>query len=420
MHNSSNPFRLFCLSIYLLLFAVPAIPQRAIKDLRPTVILISIDGFRADYVDRYKPKTLSALAKKGVQAEWMKPSYPTKTFPNHYTIVTGLYPDHHGIIENNMFDREIGSVFGLDIPDQIHNSRWWGGEPIWVTAEKQGQRAGSMFWPGSETVIGGVLPSYYKAYDHKFPNFQRVDTVLGWLDLPVSERPTVITMYFAEVDDAGHSAGPESEEVRKAVTQVDLAIERLMDGLSRRHLKKKVNLVIVSDHGMEPYNLRNAVVLDVLFDPTDAERIFWVGEFTQIFPKPGRETKIYEAIKSGLPATAAIYVDGKFPDGYRFGSNQRIAPIVVVPGPNSVITDKQRYQKAVNEGTLDKIRGGHGYDNDWRSMRALFIGNGPAFRKGKKVNAFENVDLYELMCKILNLRPAANDGDLSRVSDMLR
>src|SRR5688572_22072509 len=174
----------FLLILSCLSAAAGVLCQAPVKDLRPTVILISLDGFRYDYLEKYKPETLNKLAREGVRAKWLIPAYPTKTFPNHYTIATGLYPDNHGLIENNMFDRETNTVFGYDIRAEVTNPRWWGGEPIWVTAQKQGQIAGAFFWPGTETAIGGILPAFWKLYKHDLPNDERADTVLVWRDHP--------------------------------------------------------------------------------------------------------------------------------------------------------------------------------------------------------------------------------------------
>ena len=397
-----------------------AAAQPAIRDLEPTVILLSLDGFHPDYLNEYQPPTLNRLARRGVRAEWLIPAFPSKTFPNHYTVATGLYPDRHGIIENNMYDREIGAVFGLSVREQVENPRWWGDEPIWVTAERQNKRAAAFFFPGTETLINNTRPTYWKTYQHDLPNEQRVDAVLGWLDLPKAQRPRVVTMYFSDVDDAGHAASPRSEATRAAVLKVDANIKRLMDGLKRRKIERKVNLIVVSDHGMAPYRLRDAIVLDDFFAADDAERIFWVGEFTQIFPKAGKEEEIYRRIKAKLPATADIYRRGEFPARYKFGSNSRIAPLVVVPKPGTVITNRKRFNEAQQKGTLDVVRGGHGYDNADPTMRALFIAHGKAFKKNLVVKPFENVEIYNLMTRILGLSPAPNDGDLSRVRHLLK
>ncbi len=396
------------------------VAQKPINDLKPTVILVSVDGFRADYFELHKPPTINAIADAGTRAKWMKPPYPTKTFPSHYSIVTGLYPDNHGMIENNMYDREIGTVFGLSIREQVENPQWWGGEPIWNTAQKQGQISAAFFWPGTETKIGGMQPKFWKSYDGKIPNTERIDTVLGWLDLPQAERPTMITLYFSDVDDAGHNHGPSAPETRAAVHKVDSEIKRLADGLRSRGILDKVNLVITSDHGMAPYKNRDGVVLDEMFDVNDAERIFWVGEFTQIFPKPGKEKEIYRSIKSKLPENAFIYRRNEFPKRFKFGKNKRIAPLVVIPGEGTVITNKERMARNAKEQRLDNIRGAHGYDNDLVSMRAMFVGHGPSFKQGYLADPFEAIDVYELMCRIQNLKPAKNDGKFIRIQQVLR
>lgn len=400
--------------------SLAAFAQQRIDDLRPTVILVSIDGFRADYFELHKPPTLNALANKGVRARWMKPVYPTKTFPAHYSIVTGLYPDNHGLIENNMFDTERGLSFGLANRQAVQDPRWWGGEPIWNTAQKQGQIAAAYFWPGTETAIGGMQPKFWKDYDGKVPNDTRVDTVLGWLDLPVAQRPTMITMYFSDVDDAGHNHGPESPENREAVLRVDANIKRLVDGLAARGILEQVNLIFTSDHGMAPYKMRNAVVLDEMFDTGDAERVFWVGEFTQIFPKPGKEDTIYDAIKAKLPKTANIYRRSEFPKRFKFGKNKRIAPLVVIPKAGTVITTRERMNRAEKDGRLDAVRGAHGYDNDIVEMRSMFVGHGGQFKRGYVAKPFEAVDVYELICKILGIEPEKNDGNLKRIKSVLR
>ena len=400
--------------------SLAAFAQQRIDDLRPTVILVSIDGFRADYFELHKPPTLNALANKGVRARWMKPVYPTKTFPAHYSIVTGLYPDNHGLIENNMFDTERGLSFGLANRQAVQDPRWWGGEPIWNTAQKQGQIAAAYFWPGTETAIGGMQPKFWKDYDGKVPNDTRVDTVLGWLDLPVAQRPTMITMYFSDVDDAGHNHGPESPENREAVLRVDANIKRLVDGLAARGILEQVNLIFTSDHGMAPYKMRNAVVLDEMFDTGDAERVFWVGEFTQIFPKPGKEDAIYDAIKAKLPKTANIYRRSEFPKRFKFGKNKRIAPLVVIPKAGTVITTRERMNRAEKDGQLDAVRGAHGYDNDIVEMRSMFVGHGGQFKRGYVAKPFEAVDVYELICKILGIEPAKNDGNLKRIKSVMR
>lgn len=403
----------------LVIFALFAtmLGQAPVKDLKPTVILISLDGFRYDYVDKYEAPTIARLAKEGVRAKWMIPSFPTKTFPNHYTIVTGLYPANHGIVENNVFD--FGTVFSMGKREEVENPRWWGGEPIWVTAEKQGQVAASYFWVGSEAKIGGIQPTFWKTYDGKMPNDSRVDTVLGWLDLPRGKRPTMITMYFSDTDDAGHGHSPAGVEVKDAVKTVDGNIARLLDGLKNRKIDKKVNIIIVSDHGMAAVDQTNAIIMDDHFSFDDTERILWTGEIVQIFPKAGKEDVIMSALeKPGLHTTCWRKKD--IPDRLHYKQGARVAPIVCTSDLGWMMTSRERYETLKKRADFGRIRGAHGYDSKYQEMQATFIAHGRNFKKNKIIEPFENIEIYNIMCKILGLVPAKNDGDLRRVENMLK
>ena len=391
--------------------------QQPVTDLKPTVILISLDGFRYDYLDKYSPPTLNALAKDGVRAKWMIPSFPTKTFPNHYTIATGLYPEHHGIVENNIYD--FGEVFKIDDHEKVRDSKWWWGEPIWVTADKQGQLSASYFFVGTEAEIEGKRPSYWRNYNGKVPNDMRVDKVLGWLDLPQDKRPTMISMYFSDTDDTGHEFGPDTEEMKYTVWNVDRVIQRLVDGLRTRKIDNKVNIIIVSDHGMAAVNLRNTTFLDDYFDFDQTERILWTNEIVQIFPKAGRTDDIYSKIKALKHSTCWKKTD--IPSRLHYSEGKRIAPIVCSSEEGWLTTNHKRYNDWIKDlDELDRPRGAHGYDNKYQSMMATFIAHGEAFKKGYIAEPFENVEVYNLMCKILKLKSPKNDGDLDHVKKMLR
>lgn len=416
MKNNFRVPQIFAIFSVCLAIVSASFSQAPIKDLKPTVILISIDGFRYDYLEKYRPETLNKLAKKGVRAKWMTPSFPTKTFPNHYTIATGLYPEHHGIIENNI--RDFGTTFGLGKPDELRNPRWWLGEPIWVTAEKQGQRAAAFYFPGTEAKIGGVLPTFWKEYKHETPHDERVDTILGWLDLPRDQRPTIYTLYFSDVDDAGHGYSPDSPQTRDAVAKVDAGIGRLIAGLKARKIDKKVNLIIVSDHGMATVDQRNAVVMDDYFDFAKAEQIMWTGEIVQIFPKAGEENAILDGLKAAQHTTCRR--KSEIPERLHYQASPRIAPIVCSADEGWFMTQRERYEAQKKREDFGRLKGAHGYDNKYASMRAIFIGHGRAFKKGKTVEPFENIHVYELMCKILGLTPAKNDGSFERVKAVLR
>lgn len=384
---------------------------KPIRDLQPTVILISLDGFRYDYLSRYRPANLNALATEGVRARWMIPSFPSKTFPNHYTIATGLYPQNHGIVENNIYDPVFKAVFSLADRKEVENSRWWLGEPIWVTAEKQGQRSASVFYPGTEGEISGTRPSFWRKYDESTSNDARVDTILSWLDLPRGQRPTFLALYFSDPDDAGHAFGPISRETKKAVLKVDGEMGRLIRGLKAREIFTQVNLIIVSDHGMATVRWSNAILLDRLFDTKLASRIFWTREIVSIFPKPGKEDEIYQSLKQKLPLQAHVYRKAEMPARFHYSQSPRIAPLLVLPAEGWILTNSKEFAELQAKGETKTSRGGHGYDNQLASMRAIFIGHGEAFRKGKLVEPFENIQVYNIMTRILGLKPAPNDGD---------
>jgi predicted AlkP superfamily pyrophosphatase or phosphodiesterase len=385
-----------------------------INDLRPTVILISLDGFRYDYLDKYHPPTLNALAREGVRAKWMTPSFPSKTFPNHYAIVTGLYPQDNGIVENSVYDPVTRATFAMSDRQEVQNGRWWLGEPIWITGEKQGQRTAPLFWPGSEAEILGHRPAYWVPYDHEMRNDQRVAKVLSWLDLPANKRPTFLTLYFSDVDSAGHDFSPDSPETRNAVLKVDHDIAGLLDGLKHRGILEQVNLIIISDHGMAIQDPNHTIVLDELFDTRLAEKIFWTGEIVSIFPKQGKEDEIRQTLAKALPKHARVYRKADLPARFHYSSSPRIAPLLVLPDEGWTLTTRDRLEKRKREGNYH-LRGGHGYDNQLTSMRAIFIAHGPAFKKRLLIEPFENVQIYNLMARILGLRPAPNDGNDSLI-----
>jgi predicted AlkP superfamily pyrophosphatase or phosphodiesterase len=390
--------------------SVHAQPQ-PIRDLQPTVILISLDGFRYDYLSRYRPPHLNSLAADGVRAKWMIPSFPSKTFPNHYTIATGLYPQHHGIVENNIYDPVFKAVFTLSDRKEVENGRWWLGEPIWVTAEKQGQRSGSVFYPGTEGEIAGTRPTFWKKYDEGTSNDVRVDTILSWLDMPRDQRPTFLALYFSDPDDAGHAFGPVSSETKKAVLKVDGEIGRLIEGLKARQIFSQINLIIVSDHGMAPVKWRNAILLDKFFDPKLASRVFWTREIVSIFPKDGKEDEIYQSLKRQLPPQARVYRKAEMPARFHYSQSSRIAPLLVLPAAGWILTTAADFGVMQAKGETEISRGGHGYDNRLPSMRAIFIAHGQAVRKGRLIEPFENIQVYNIMTRILSLKPAANDGN---------
>src|SRR5258708_22000357 len=412
--------RLLSLACLLLALNLSVLGQsKPIKDLQPTVILISLDGFRYDYLDLYRPANLNSLAAGGVRARWMIPSFTSKTFPNHYTIATGLYPQNHGIVENNIYDPAFKAIFTLSDRREVENSLWWLGEPIWVTAEKQGQKAASVFYPGTEGEIAGTRPSYWKRYDQETSDDARVDTILSWLDLPRDQRPTFLALYFSDPDDAGHEFGPVSKETKNAVLKVDEEIGRLIAGLKSRGIFSQINLIIVSDHGMATVRWSNAILLDKLFDTSMATRIFWTREIVSIFPKAGREDEIYLSLKRKLPPQARVSRKAEMPARFHYSQSPRIAPLLVLPAEGWILTNQKAFAEMREKGETKRLKGGHGYDNQLPSMRAIFIAHGEAFKKGKVVAPFENTQVYNIMTRILGLKPAVNDGNYEATKEVL-
>jgi predicted AlkP superfamily pyrophosphatase or phosphodiesterase len=378
------------------------------------LLLISIDAFRADYLQRGLTPTLSAMATTGVRAEAMQPSFPSLTFPNHYTLVTGLYPDHHGIVNNSMYDPVLGK-FTLSNRQAVGDGRWWDeAEPIWVTADKHGLKTATMFWPGSEAEIRGYRPDHWFPFDEKVTPDQRVDQVLRWLDLPVGERPTFLTLYFDDVDHAGHEHGPDSPELDAALGEVDGAMARLVAGLEARKLYEHMNIIVVADHGMAEVPPGNVVLMDKLID-LDHVRVVSMGELAGFVPQPQYAAEICAALLKPHPHMQC-WDKADIPRRFHYGSNPRVPPLVCSAETGWRITSSDyvaRRDKPLN-------RGEHGYDNADPRMRALFLAHGPAFRSGQVVPEFPNVDVYPLMTHLLGIPAQPNDGDYAAVEDMLK
>lgn len=381
-------------------------PQAA----RAVTILVSIDGFRADYPDRGITPNLSRLAEEGARGA-MRPSFPSKTFPNHYTLVTGLRPDRHGIIDNNMEDPRIpGVVFRLSDKKVVADPRWWAdATPLWVTAERAGVRTATMFWPGSDVEIQGTWPTDWLPFDQSMPTVARVDQVLEWMDKPSAERPELVTLYFDEVDTIGHHEGPDSPALNAAVARVDAAIGRLVEGLAGRGIA--ANLVITADHGMAPVSKDRVIYLDDLL-PSDAGRTLGLGAFMTYVPAKGREPEVEAALLKAHPHMQC-WRKGEIPARYHYGRHRRVPPIFCLPQTGWEISTKAWIAAKGLKG------GNHGFDPYSPEMRAVFIAHGPAFRPGVRVADFDNVDVYPLLARLIGVRPLSNDGDLDEIGPAL-
>ncbi|MFO8100082.1 MAG: ectonucleotide pyrophosphatase/phosphodiesterase [Salinibacter sp.] len=307
--------RLVLLALLLVLgagCASPDSPDASEPDPDAPLLLISIDGMRWDYLDVHDAPTLSRLATEGTHIDRLVPVFPSKTFPNHYSIVTGLYPSNHGIIANNMYDPAMDASFSLDDRDAVESPDWWGGEPIWVTAEEQGLTAATYFWPGSEAPIQGVRPSDWFRYDGSVPGTTRVDQALEWLDRPSDTRPDFMTLYFSRVDTKGHYHGPTSDSVAVALQEVDGFLQRLVDGLEARGIEDEVNLIVTSDHGMTPTSSDRTIVLDEYIDLDDV-RLIDMNPVAMMEPKDGASAEALVETLDDVPHLSA-YQKGTLPD----------------------------------------------------------------------------------------------------------
>lgn len=382
----------------------------------PIVLLISFDGYRWDYPELHGAPALLALAGEGVRAQELVPSFPSKTYPNHYTLVTGLRPEHHGIVANSMWDPEWKAGFSLADRSAVEDGRWWEGEPIWVTAERRGLVTASSFWPGSEAAIGGVRPTYWGRYDDTVPDEKRVDDVLAWLDLPAEKRPRLITLYFDEPDGGGHAFGPNSPQAGAAVAHVDALLARLRAGVAARGLGDSVDWIVVSDHGMTPVDAGKAIVLADFVDLAGVA-IDDLSVFGLLRPQPGTEDSIVRGLTGAHPHLHAAR-KGAMPERLHFRAHRRIPEIVVWADPGWTIYGT-RADLAAALAKSDPPRGAHGYDPAERDMHGIFVAAGPSFKKGISTPPLDNVDVYPLLARLLGVPPAPNDGNPVATAAML-
>jgi alkaline phosphatase D len=372
------------------------------------VLLVSFDGFRWDYPDLYDTPNFDALAREGVKAERLIPSFPTKTFPNHYTLATGLYPDHHGIINNSFYAPDLEGVYRIGDVPMVTNPSAYFGEPIWVTAEKQGIRSACYFWVGSEAAVAGTSPSYWKAYDGSVPYRQRVDTVMSWLNLPLEDRPRMLMLYFDEPDHTGHEYGPEHEATGDQVVRADSILAYIRSGLAKLDYADRINLIVLSDHGMSPISPEKYVNLADHMKKEWTNRVVGGNPLYLVEPAEGCADSITYALN--LLEGVSAWQKEDIPDRLHYGSSPRFPGIVIVADPFwSIGTRSDPYGYA---------GGAHGYDNSFDDMHAIFYAEGPAFKENHVTASFSNVEVYGIVAKLLNLDPAETDGHISHVSDL--
>lgn len=370
------------------------------------VILISVDGFRSDYLDRGITPHMSDLAGRGVRAD-MRAAFPTKTFPNHYTLVTGLRPDRHGLVDNVMQDPDLpGRVFRLGNRAEVTDPVWWNdGTPIWVSAERAGLTTATLFWPGSEAEIDGVRPTHWRTFDQTMSAEARVDQVLAWLDAPAAERPTFLALYFDEVDTYGHHHGPDSAELNAAVARTDAAIGRLTEGLESRGLLDQTNLVVVSDHGMAETSRDRVIALEDLVSPEDGQ-VLSTGPHLTFEPAEGRQAQAEAALLRDHEHMTC-WRKADLPARFAYGKHRRVASLFCLAETGWEILPREVAARRPVVG------GAHGFDPDDPTMTAVFVAAGPAFQSDVALARIDNVDIYPLLARLLAIGPAAHQGNTS-------
>ena len=370
------------------------------------VLLISLDGFRWDYCDLYPAETpnLRRLKAEGASARGLIPVFPSNTFPNHYSIATGLRPSHHGIVNNRFFDSSTGRYFSYNQPASIHDGSWWGGEPIWITAVRQGRASACYFWPGSEAEIGGLRPTFWKPYDYSVAFEERLAELMRWLELPTLERPAVITFYLEEANSVGHASGPVSPEMGQAIKKLDAQVGAI---LARAEAKRiALNIVVVSDHGMTALSEERVVILDDYVDLNTIQMDF-EGPVAGLRPNDGDIAALMAKLAK-LPAQMKAYRVEDLPARLAVTPNPRQPPVWILADEGWHLQRLSWFK--TKQGHYSK--GEHGYDPALKSMQGILVVCGPAFRgNGACIEPVENIHVYNLLCAAAGLKPASNDGD---------
>ncbi len=336
---------------------------------------------------------------RGVRADGLRPAFPTKTFPNHFTIVTGMYTERHGLVGNTMYDPARGLTYSMSDRSAVRDGRWYLGEPIWVTAERQGMVTAPNFWPGSEAMIKGVMPSYWRPYDGKVPLDVRVDSVIWWLSFPVERRPHFVTLYMSDVDSAGHDLGPDDPEIEKAIIRVDNAIGRLLDGIASLAIQDQIYLLIVTDHGMATTGPDQYTAIETLIDDPKV-RIVDSGPYANLSVSGTLRdaTSVRDTINAKLQHGRA-YLRSEVPAELHYRHSPRIGDVVIIM--------EEHFQVGPREWTPKKPGGTHGWRPELDSMQGIFLAMGPGIKNGSRIPTVSNIDIYPFMTEVLRLKPNA-------------
>lgn len=375
------------------------------------VLLVSVDGLMNEYLDRNDTPNFDAFIESGVRVEYLIPVFPTKTFPNHWTIATGLYVENHGILSNSFYDYELDARFSYGPQNSPNDERWWGGEPIWITAEKQGRVSATFFWPGSEASIHGVQSTRWVDYDGSVPDRARIDSMAVWMDPAGEVDADFGTLYFSFVDSRGHTYGSESEEVDEAVREMDRLLGYMMEKMEEHGILELLNIVLLSDHGMADLSEERIIFLEDLIDLAEVDILDW-SPVALIQPDEGKAEEVYQALKRG-EENYKVYLREDLPREYRFTNHPRIPEIIMIADVGYTITTRPFFEER------GIIAATHGYDHRAPEMRSFFAATGPSFKSGETVQGFQSVHIYNLLAHLLGIDPAENDGDPALIRELL-
>jgi predicted AlkP superfamily pyrophosphatase or phosphodiesterase len=387
----------------------------------PIVILISLDGFRYDYVERFQPENLTKFIADGVAAESLMPSFPSKTFPNHYTIATGLKPENHGLVDNSFYDSKKNLTYGIDKKEIVQDGTWYGGTPLWVLAEQNSMVSASYFFVGSEADVQGIRPRYYYDYDGGVSNLTRVTQVFKWLDLPEAERPRLITMYFSDMDDVAHTYGPSRDDMlQPKLEKLDQELGALFEGLKSYELN--INVIVVSDHGMTDVTVDHLINIDELTADIPA-RVVNDGALAHVYlTDPIDKDKVINTLeKRGLNVHITDVDDKENYQDLKY--KDRIGDILIVSDMDYYMATTSSITRIKNR--MDamglKSMGEHGYSPAYKAMHGIFYANGPEFKSGLKIETFQNIHIYPMITEILGLpTPKDIDGELDVLAPILK
>ncbi|XP_021001915.1 glycerophosphocholine cholinephosphodiesterase ENPP6-like [Parasteatoda tepidariorum] len=382
------------------------------------LLLILVDGCRWDYPDQdvVGLPGFRKLAENGVRAPYVTPIFPSNSYPNWYTIVTGLYAENHGFVQNMMYDSLYGDFFLMGPNDTASVPHWWeSAEPLWITAEKNGLRSALYWWDGCQVEIKGKKPTYCRKYKYVGSSWPTVnedtkDALLTALQLLENNEIQLVQMYYEPVDFSGHKYGPNSFERKQSVKDIDNLLDLLQREMSKRGLDNTVNLVVLSDHGMTSTDSRglNVINLQEMIDISDIKYMVYYGATSMLLPYEGKTEKVHEALKgiTGLH----VYLKEEIPEHYHIKNSRLTLPILLVASKNYYIKGLDIPGKNIPTGSSIS-RGSHGYDPyEVPDMRGIFFARGPALKKNYISQPLQMVDIYNILCELLNIEPLPNNG----------